>query len=226
MNSLKAFFNRVTQCAIDPASYRQLRSEGLGNGYWYLYRLLFLTSLVTVLWLAAGLVNALPHIRSVAQEIETTLPAVYPKALIIKVQTGALSTNMKEPYAVPMPAKWTAIFRETEMASPKNLAVFNTKGSAEDYEKSDTVFLFTKNYAVGGKDNGELRMFPYSKLEKSFTVTHDKYVKFLQTAFTAAHGFIPTLKFLIVAGFVIAPFLFASLGLLWTQHLKPGSPKS
>ena len=215
MNSLKAFFNRVTQCAIDPASYRQLRSEGLGNGYWYLYRLLFLTSLVTVLWLAAGLVNALPHIRSIAHETETTLPTIYPKQLVVKVQSGALTTNVKEPFAVPMPAQWARQFTDEDMKSPVNLAVFATSASPEDYEKYNTLVLFTKNYMVGGREGGELRMMPYSKFEKNFTVTHEVFIKNLNKNIALAKGFIPTLKVLTVSGFVIAPFLFAGLALLW-----------
>lgn len=218
MNSLKAFFNRITQCAIDPASYRTLKGEGLGSAYWYLYRLLVLTSLVITLWLAAGLVHVMPQIKSVAHEIETTLPTLYPKEMILTFQSGALTTNVKEPYAIKVPAKWNEqqIGDDTDETDTDhaNIAVFDTKASPEDYEKYNTFVLFTKNYAVGGRDNGELRMFPYAKFEENFVVTHEKYTKTLQMVFSKAKSLIPVLKVIMVVCFLLAPFVFAGVGLL------------
>lgn len=220
MNSLKAFFTRVTQCAIDPASYRTLRDKGLGSAYWYLYRLLFLTSLVIVCWLAAGLVHVLPQIRSTSSEIESTLPTLYPKQLVVKVQSGTLTTNVKEPFEISMPAKWQKYVGEGgEGKLSKNLAVFDTKGNPQDYEKYETVVLFTKNYMVAGKDNGELRMIPYDRLEKPLDINYNDYQDGLKKSYAAFKGFVPIAKTIVIASFIVAPFLFAGFALLWWMFL-------
>lgn len=220
MNSIKAFFNRVTQCSIDPASYRTLRGQGLGSAYWYLYRLLWITSLVVVCWLAAGLVHALPHMKSVMSEIESTLPTIYPKQLVVKVQSGALTTNVKEPFEIAFPQKWQeSLNGDSDAAIPKNLAVFDTKGNPQEYEKYNTVVLFTKNYMVAGKDSGELRMIPYDKLEKPLDINYNDYQDGLKKGFAAFKDFVPVAKTIVIASFIIAPFLFAGFALLWWMFL-------
>ncbi len=219
MQSIKAFFNRITQCSIDPASYRQLRSAGLGSAYLYLYSLLLLTAFVSVLWLAAAVVQVIPTAKYVVDDVQKTLPTLYPPELIVTVQTGALTTNVREPYAIPVPEHWKSFMEGIEMDQPKNLAVFDTKATSEDYDERSTLFLFTKSHMIAGKDDGELRLFPYDRIEEKVVMTNAKYQDVLKTVFTGMKEMMPMFKGIVVVGFILSPFVIAGFALLWWMFL-------
>lgn len=213
MKSLKAFFSRVTDCCINPSSYRHLKDADIGTGMWYLYRLLALTWIVGMLWFAAALVHSTPYIRKVAAEIETKLPTLYPKDLVLKFQSGSLSTNVKEPYTVELPAEWAAAMKMGTDDIPTHVVTIDTKATSEDYEKYNTAILLTKNYAVAGKESGEIRMIPYDDIG-TMTVTQKKYQDGVKIGVAAFHQFLPTGKALVIVGFILAPFIFALFALL------------
>lgn len=106
-----------------------------------------------------------------AGDIRTKVLAVYPDELVLNFQNGQMTSNVEEPYSIPMP-------KDFEVKEPKNLIVINTRGTitADDFSRYDTAAI------LGGdafwsydaqKDKIEIQKFSqYSK--GSFVVNKQK----------------------------------------------------
>lgn len=221
MNTIKAFFARITQCSIDPSSYRLVRAKGLGSAYGYLYCLLVLTWYVSVLWISAMIVNVMPTVKRVALDMEQTIPTLYPDKLILTVESGSLSTNVREPYIIKMPEHWASFVRGLAMELPTNLVVIDTNAAAEDYEALDTAFLLTEKYGVvKDKDNGQLRMFPYGEYGDAKTVVEKRdVVNLFNLGVREMKKAYPTIKTFSIVALAVSPFTLATFSLLWWMFI-------
>ena len=71
-----------------------------------------------------------------AGDIRTRVLALYPDELVLNFQNGHMTSNVEEPYAIPVPPEFSA-------KTPKNLIVINTSGSIvpADFDRYDTLAI-------------------------------------------------------------------------------------
>ena len=69
-------------------------------------------------------------------DIRTRVLALYPDELVLNFQNGHMTSNVEEPYAIPVPSEFAK-------KTPKNLIVINTSGSITpaDFDRYDTLAI-------------------------------------------------------------------------------------
>lgn len=127
----------------------------------YLFVLLFVSSLLIGLKMAAGAVKILPEVPGYVTEAKKVLNELYPKELKITVKDKKISTNVKEPYFVDYPDKETA-----QRLPFKHLLVIDTQAKVDDFKKYQSFFLLTESSIVALDDqSGGYKVIP---LEETF----------------------------------------------------------
>lgn len=197
-----SFFQWLRSIIERPAFFTTL--EFTRARVWRFYAMLILC------FTAASVVIAIPDtirfarwITSPAwQEQTNVVVGLYPDELEVTIGNGRVSTNVEEPFFIPLPAAW----RTGENASlPENLLVIDTTKSIalEDFTLKSTFLILGKD-TVGTwdeKTNGA-KLYPLrDKLLSGFlVVTRDEYMQFI----THASGVVQ--KVLLI-GIFLSPFL-------------------
>lgn len=130
---------------------------------------------------------------------------LYPTELVLSVRQGQVSTNMTEPYAIPLPLEW----RTSEFAVPENLLVIDSTKRIEtdDFAREDTWFIIGADQ-VGffNYEKNEYRINDLSQAldGESFTIHADEYVQFVTQG---AHY----LRIVLLVGVALLPFLLYAM---------------
>ena len=130
---------------------------------------------------------------------------LYPGELVLSVRQGQVSTNMVEPYAIPLPLEW----RTSEFAVPENLLVIDTTKRIEtdDFNREDTWFIIGADQ-VGfynyEKNEYRINDVKQSLGDTSLTIHADEYTQFVTKG---AHY----LRIVLLVGVALLPFLLYAL---------------
>jgi len=122
--------------------------------YFFFYAVV-VTSLVGYFYL-------LPLNDFLTTSFSTEIVNVYPKELVVRLQDGSVSTNVSEPYFIPMSSLQQlkqgfdkqVLGMNTE--SVKNLLVIDTMAKIEDFPQYQTVMLLTKHHLSVRNDAGNI----------------------------------------------------------------------
>lgn len=211
----------------DPSSYKGFLKKRFFAGFWYLYFVLLFTSLALMVPVGIGLLAARPLVLQTVESAKTEVPNLYPSKLVIRVKHGQVSTNVKEPYSIPLPASWKEFSENTS-----NLLTINTKASVDDFSTYHSLFLLTKTSLVMPDKNGTYRIIPLKDSE-DITINRAmynevsgaalRYVNWLPRFFTAfAVCLMFVLPFLVaflrLAGYLLY-LLITTVLLLLLQHI-------
>ncbi len=133
------FFQRVQDSIYSPAFYAQAPTKSLRRALGYFFLLTFIaTALQTILMVPAivGFSQRVPgYVKSVTGQ--------YPEELQVQIQNGQVTTNVKEPYFVPL----KDIDSPGATISGKNLLVIDTKTpfSAAQFHQYNSAAWLTKD---------------------------------------------------------------------------------
>jgi hypothetical protein len=165
--------------------------------YFWVFSVLF-GLMLTILALS----TIVPVLSPFLQRLETRAKNLYPNDLVIKVTNGTLTTNVAEPLRFPIPYE---LLSETPPAvSDQNqtyLLTINTKGSPQDFEKSNSFVYVTANQFVVTDKNNSYRVYPLGEMG-DFEITKS-------TANAFFDKIIPWFKFVPVALGLLLFFVFA-----------------
>lgn len=165
------FFNDLAKSIYGPAFYTEARSGSLKKAFGYFFKLALLAALLLTVILGVRIGPALSRILS--PDGITQVVNVFPADLQIMVKKGQVSSNMKEPYAVPFPPDLKTAYRNSS-ALPENIFVLDTGAPAtvDSFDRSKTLILLTKEYMITQKNNGRelsiqrLSSFPDMTLDR------------------------------------------------------------
>lgn len=132
----------------------------------------------------------------------------FPAELTLTLKDGKVSTNVPEPYMIPVPP--------SDRATGKtNFAVIDTKtvASAENFSKYSTILLITSDYIIGEKSNGQITIQNFKGIpdmvlnRATITSFADKILPYLKIV-------IPLLLLLVFFGFLIGAYIANLVSLL------------
>jgi len=144
---IKAFFYCLKRTFTSPDYYADILKAPFSfslkffYGFFFLYALI-LTSFVTVRYLLplGDLLKFLPD----------KLVEMYPSELEVTIKDGEVSTNVAEPYAIPL-SRFEKILDELDKSvlgesveKVENLVVIDTRGKIDDFSRYRTYVLLTK----------------------------------------------------------------------------------
>lgn len=168
----------------------------------------FYAGLIGVL-VIAQIVIALPGTVRFVHEILSerwdhevaNVTVLFPEELELTVKQGVVSTNVSEPYTIPIPIEW----RTTEADMPENLLVIDTTRtiSTSDFTRHDTWFILGEQSAgFYNAEKSEYRIYDLTRLlgRETFTVDESTYSNFVAQA---SHY----LKLTILIGLCLMPII-------------------
>jgi len=174
---MKYFFNTIKDSIFSPNFYRQLASKPLSFSFKYFAGL-------SILLIGASLVLALPWIvrlEPLFKNIGSEVVQWYPDELTVTIKDGKASSNVSEPFILPLPAS----MRSTEdldspaLATITTALVINTKEefSYERFMNYHTIALLTKDVLVF-YDGEQLRINALSEFP-DFEINETKIVSWI-----------------------------------------------
>ncbi len=136
-----------------PAFYRSLADRQLSFSFKYYYAL---GVALAIVFAAMTSLRVLPLVTQFLDDAGQALVASFPEELTVKIEGGEASTNVQEPYALPLPAELRTEVERNGAQAPANLFVIDTaaQASVEAWTAHDTYVLITKQNIVAGERPG------------------------------------------------------------------------
>jgi hypothetical protein len=152
MKKIRIFFYALLKTFTSPAYYVDILKAPFSFSLKYFLVFSLLAAIVVTA------VIALPihaPVTTFMGEIPGLVVKAFPDELELTIRNGELSTNVKEPYAMPISAV-TGVANSEQF---KNLVVIDTSGKVDDFYRYDTLALATKKFFVTYSDN-EMKLYP------------------------------------------------------------------
>ncbi len=217
MKKIKAFWYIFKRSLLDPLYYKELLTATFGFSYKYLVMLLTTLVIIGLIPLIGMYIANRSQIPSKLQEVRTAISSLYPDELELRVSNGKLYTNVEEPYAIPIPKEWGDLGK-------KNLILFDTSATVEDYPDTDAFVLATRNALVypDRGSNAEIlttRVFYLREITRSVYLDKDRYEDVLAQLDPYMQKAPMVIDWVVIISILIAP---AMGGLLWSAGVLFG----
>jgi Protein of unknown function (DUF1189) len=202
----------------DRSAYRtQLRKKPSLYGFRYLYFLLMILSVlsaVKMIVLASGLTSN----ASLVEQQKQLVKGLYPEELVIRVASGSITTNVQEPYSIPLPDQWKRWIDE-DSGQYENLVVIDTQATSDKFPEYKTIVMLTKHSVVhptrsNSPFGGDYEMSPIEP-ELDMTITKDTYQEGMAQVMPFVDSALSAVKTFLVVWVLIGPFIMAFVQLLW-----------
>jgi hypothetical protein len=203
MGKLSTFFYVFKNTFTSTAYYSDILKSPFSFSLKFFYLYFFLYSLI-------GSIVAIPKYILPLQKLVAFIPArleeIYPAELEINVKQGKLSTNVQEPYFIPL-VKLEKIFIDNNTSVSnngelENFLTIDTKANVEDIYKYQTIVLLTQDYLVYADPDrhGELRVESLRQLDNVVVnrlMIHDFMLKMSPVINLIEKTALPAITFLV-----------------------------
>lgn len=210
-----SFFRTAWRAASDPSFYTDRERQPFGPGLRYLVGWVLILSLVGTACLALSFRDFL-HGMSLAK-LRQRIINVYPAELVLTLEDGRIASNVDEPYAIALPAEFSACHDEDcpQERLPKSLVVIDTTKPIEsaDFKRHDTlIILGAREVGFANPKDNKIEIHRLDSFSKeNFSLNRVIFTEIVQKAFHV-------LKWLLIVGLFLVPIvLFAAflLGILF-----------
>ncbi len=202
------FPNEIKSSVYNPAFYAEKRTAAGGKAFSYFMKISTIKVLIWTIFLSFYVVPLVSGIFS--QKGMETIVGSFPSDLQITIKGGQLSTNVVEPYYIPLPTDLsTSANSKTSSHQPKNLAVIDTKATSplDSFAQYDTSILVTKDYLISQKSTGQVTVQKLSSLPDT-VINQAKISDWI----TKLHPFLLIFIPLMIIGIIIGAFIFTVIG--------------
>ena len=153
------FFDTFRRSVFSPSFYAESPRGSLGAALGYFLVLIALLTIIkTGTVVVPGLIQLTPQIQKGLQDIA----AAYPNNLTITVRGGLVSTNVKEPYAIPIGDTSGSTY-----PAVTNVVVIDTKTpfSVDQFNRYSTLLWLTgDSIVIGGQSSGQMQTYPLTQV--------------------------------------------------------------
>lgn len=211
---MKQFLEHIKQSIYGPEYYKAL--IGKPFAYSWKYYSAFALLIATVLTIIAS-IPLVPGVIHVTRQFPPKFFAYYPDELEIRFDKGAVSTNVPEPYILPVPEEFARLFATKE--GVLSLAVIDTQTpfSLEKFDEWKTIAWLGREQIAIKDDRGSVRIETFAP-EMSFTVNEGR-LRLLETYLAPFYPFAaPLIVILVFVGFLLwlgVYFIYLILGALF-----------
>lgn len=199
------FFKNILNSLYSPSFYASIPQKTFGQAISYF---LLLILLLTVLKSASPIYNYLSSGQKQVSNFLNQAINFYPEELKIKIKNGKVSTNVQEPYFIPLTLN---LDRKT---SSVNLAVIDTKTpfSTAQFNKYQTIAIawITSDSVVTRDDKGQIRIYDLAQVSD---LTINKQL--VDTLLTKITPWFKLITPLVVTGILFGFFLLNALRLIY-----------
>jgi len=193
-------FRTFQSSLYDPAFYKTMRERSTTSALGYFALLMLVVSIISS---AMPVVDIATFIFRPSEEkdvLRNEVLSLYPDELVVRFENGVVSTNVAEPYAIPLPRALREEIGAKKKYSGNLLVIDTTKQiSAGDFDALDTIAILGRD-SIGFYDPEEKKV-EIQSLERTsgetFTMDTTKFVSYVGIAERFAKWFGVVLLFLI-----------------------------
>ncbi len=200
------FFRTIRKSVYDRAFYVTAKTENFAVALKYYSLFIVCMAILVSIPLAVSFGAWSSQVKTTG-DIRTKALAIYPDELVLTFQDGQMTSNVKEPYAIPMP-------KEFNIKELKNIIVINTNGSItpDDFNKYDTSAILGKDAVwIYDREKDKIEIQQFSKFNKgTFVLNKQKVTGWVDSTLSIG-------KVVVTALFVFLPFILFAL--FWFGYL-------
>ncbi len=201
-NGMKNLFTIFQKSLYGPEFYQGVALTSFKDAFRYYLKF---TLLLAVFMTIAFAVILVPQgVRFIKEEAPALVKKYYPKGLVVTVTKGEASSNVVEPYIIPVEGVVKEVLQESKM---DNILVIDTQNefNKKTFESYKTFALLTKGEIVVQDDTG-ISIQNLSGLP-NFVMSEEALLAWVEKVRTSLSIFIPasiTLTFIVImVGFVL-----------------------
>lgn len=197
---MKQLISHIKQSVFSPEYYHELLSRPLGYSWKYYSALAMLIAMFLTIVSSIPLV---PRVNKATHELPAKFFVYYPDALELHVQNGVITSNVEEPYFLPVPEMFKSEFSQNP--NIEHFAVIDTKTpiSLDAFRAYKTVMWVGGN-ALAFYDNQQgIRIEPLPK--DSTYVVNETTLRSIEGRIAPYYGFFaPAMVLMIFVGLMLA----------------------
>lgn len=218
MRLIKTYFTTLAKSSSSLDYYSKVIAAPLTFSFKFFFSSAILYAFFTSLYLGFTVLSPLKGMLSI---LPSQLADIYPKDLEITINQGQVSTNVEEPYYLPIERVTDFLnnlkhqIKGVTTARPTYFLVIDTAASADDFFGYQTFILITKNNLVYYNDSGRAEIVPLSDID-GFTLNHQMVQTFFQKLvpiFKLIWPFLNILLLLVLLFFLPTTLFSLTLGL-------------
>jgi hypothetical protein len=154
---MKQFIAHIEKSIFGPDYYEELLTRPASFSWKYYWSF---TMLLAVFMTIVTSLPLIPQVNRVVREIPPAVLAYFPDDLDIAVTQGHVSSNVVEPYFLPIPERWKGAFASATPAL--HLGVIDTKSpvSLDQFRTYSSLFWVAEDVVVSQDSRGGVRMTP------------------------------------------------------------------
>lgn len=165
VKSLREFPGTFAKAVSSPAFYGEVAAgKAKASPFKYFFILTVLLAVIQASFVTAAVV---PGVRLIIAKLRENIVDLYPADLTIKITKGEVTTDVPQPYKIPLSQLKRLLPDSTSDLGPaglsaENLLVVDTKAKADDFSKYKTLALLTKSgmVIVDTESTGGFRYYP------------------------------------------------------------------
>lgn len=231
MTKIKTFFQSFIKTFTSPKYYRDIIKAPFGFSLKFYYFYFLLYTIVATIFFGIYFIRPANQFLNI---LPGKISSLYPDELIITIKNGEASTNVAEPFFIPLSQveqtfkdwdKKEVLGQSTAVPQINHLLVIDTQAQPEEFPNYQTAALLTKNYFVYINKNNN---FEVMSLDKVGNVTINKglvvnildivspYLKYISpvliaVVFFSILIFLPLWTLLYVVLFSLAAWILAKI---------------
>lgn len=209
MNYFRVFFYVWKNSFSSAPYYKDVLKDPFSFSLKYFLFFCFLVSVITTIFLS---IKVFMPLNEFLTRFPSVLIKVYPAELELKFNKGVVTTNVPEPYFIPID-RFEKTFEELDKEVQgvrsdeiKNILVIDTNAQVEDMKRFQTYALLTRSYLSYYKDDGRIEIVSLEKFG-NFTLNQSIVNGVL-------NKFLPLLRFISI---FLIPFIFIGTFLFFTS---------
>ena len=215
------FMKQVGASIYDRSFYRTLKTGKVSDALKYLTKLVaFVAIIISAIPVYHGAGLYLWN-KDQVDVVREQVSALFPAELELRIKNSQVSTNVAEPYAIPLPEAWQETGRGKRGAAPKNLIVIDTSApiSSSDFQTHDTLMIISRD-EVGYSDYREnkVQIQKLSGWDINSTMTRDTFAALVDYGFSILYKvgivLLVLLPFIIFSGLFVWYVVYLIFGAL------------
>ncbi len=168
MKKINTFFYILKKTFTSPSYYKDILVSPIQFSLKFFFFFFFLYAFITTTFFTVRYLIPLNKLIVRLPEFAQTL---YPPELEITIHNGEASTNIYEPYYIPLSKvehlfqQWQQNILGAHTGKKDNALVIDTQGSLDDFQQYNTFILLTKTSLSIMKNNGTFQTIPLTNIK-------------------------------------------------------------
>lgn len=160
------FFKTLGASLYSPKFYAEIHKHTFGRAFWYFARLALLTSAGIMLMVGVPILAVL---LGSSGNLDEKILTAYPDELVITIDQGKVTTNVEEPYSIPIPFNDDELQKFPSEFRAQNLIVIDTKTpfTSAQFEAYETLAWLTQDSLFFyNSEEAEIGGYPLKNVKK------------------------------------------------------------